>query len=75
MCGVCELGELNAHMVDLEPPWASAVNALHGDPRRQELRRAAVGAILGPDTEVWSEVLHSGGGRFRRAFAHWLNFV
>lgn len=63
------------HRVDLEPPWASAVDALYDDPRRQELRRAAVGAILGPDAEAWSDVLHTGGGRFRRAFALWLKYV
>jgi hypothetical protein len=65
----------SGNAVDLEPSWARAVDALYGQPHRQELRRTAVGAIMGSDEEAWSDILHMGGGRFRRAFAHWLKFV
>ena len=65
----------SGNAVDPEPSWASAVDALHSQPHRQELRRTSVGAILGSDEEAWSDILHMGGRRFRRAFAHWLKFV
>ena len=65
----------SGNAVDPEPSWARAVDALHSQPHRQELRRIAVGAILGSDEEAWSDIIHMGGRRFRRAFAHWLKYV
>ena len=58
--------------LDAQPSWADAVDALRGQPERQEVRRLMVGAVLGDDQTAWSDVLHSNGARFRRAVAKWV---
>lgn len=56
------------------PVWAAAREPLLGQPDEQQRRAEHVAVVLGPLEDAWSDVLHTGGERFQRAFAVWLSY-
>eukprot|EP00966_Prymnesium_polylepis_P014729 340548-Prymnesium_polylepis.1 len=44
-----------------EPDWAPERDPLYGQPMRQQQRTAAVAAVWGANSDVWSDILHNSG--------------
>eukprot|EP00966_Prymnesium_polylepis_P023898 550255-Prymnesium_polylepis.1 len=58
-----------------EPDWAAERDPLYGQPLRQQQRTAAVAAVWGANSDVWSDILHnSGRARFIPAYIVYLSF-